>query len=209
MKRLHRPDLFCWSAFAERPDIDFNSYVWVREGQGNVVIDPLVLSEHDREHLRKLGGAAWVVLTNSDHVRAAESVAKDFGAKLAGPAAERADFPLACDRWLADGEELVPGLRAVAMEGSKTPGELALILEGTTLITGDLIRSHRADALMMLSAQQGLVDVAAATRSLERLLTMGPFAAVLLGDGWSVFRDGHTYLRELHASLTEASSTQA
>jgi hypothetical protein len=28
------------------------------------------------------------------------------------------------------------------MAGSKTPGELALILEKTTLITGDLVRGH-------------------------------------------------------------------
>ena len=32
MKRLHREDLFCWSAFNERLNIDFNSFVWLREG---------------------------------------------------------------------------------------------------------------------------------------------------------------------------------
>jgi hypothetical protein len=30
------------------------------------------------------------------------------------------------------------------LNGSKTPGELALVLEKTTLITGDLVRAHQA-----------------------------------------------------------------
>ena len=38
MKRLHRDDIYGWSAFDERLNIDFHSVVWVRPG-GNVVID--------------------------------------------------------------------------------------------------------------------------------------------------------------------------
>jgi glyoxylase-like metal-dependent hydrolase (beta-lactamase superfamily II) len=201
MKRLHRKDLYGWSVFNERLNIDFNSFVWARGSAGNIVVDPLVLSEHDLVHLRELGGVAWVVLTNSDHARATESLIKAFGAKVAGPAAEKSDFPLTCDRWLSDGEEFVPGLRAFEFQGSKTPGELGLILEENTFISGDLIRSHRADSLMMLSTEQGLVDQKLATQSLERLLALGPFRALLLGDGFCVFRDGHTYLRELSANL--------
>ncbi len=201
MKRLHRPDLYGWSAFNERLDIDFNSVAWIRPGAGNIVIDPLPLSEHDREHLRTLGGVAWVVITNSDHVRASAAVAKDFGARVAGPLAEQADVPLPSDRWLGAGDELAPGLRAVVLEGTLPPGELALILDDTTLITGDLIRSHRANALMLLPLEK-VTDRAGNVRSLERLLELGPFQAILVGDGWSAFREGHALLRELHAALT-------
>jgi ABC-type glycerol-3-phosphate transport system substrate-binding protein len=88
MKRLHRRDLFCWSEFAARLDIDFNSFAWIREG-GNVLIDPLPMSEHDRKHLRELGGAAWIIVTNSSHVRGTQEIAAEFGAKIAGPEAER------------------------------------------------------------------------------------------------------------------------
>lgn len=196
MKRLHRKDLFCWSAFNERLDIDFNSFVWVREG-GNVVFDPLPLSAHDSEHLRKLGGAAWVVVTNSAHARAAQAVADTFGARLAGPAAEQSRFPLPCERWLRQGDELLPGLRTHEMLGSKTPGELAFVLEDTTLITGDLIRSHRAGSLMLLLPEQGLQDLAAAVASARRLLSSGRLEAILVGDGWCVFRDGQRVLQEL------------
>ena len=104
MKRLHRRDLFTYSSFNERLNIDFNSYFWTRSG-GNVLIDPLPLSEHDRAHIASLGGVAWIVLTNSDHMRATRDVAAAFpGVKVAGPAAERAKFPVACDAWLSEKE---------------------------------------------------------------------------------------------------------
>ena len=74
MKALHRPDLFGWSAFDEQRNVDFNGTVWVRN-EGNIVIDPMPMSEHDQAHLSQLGGAAWVVVTNSDHLRAAQELA--------------------------------------------------------------------------------------------------------------------------------------
>jgi glyoxylase-like metal-dependent hydrolase (beta-lactamase superfamily II) len=195
MKRLHRRDLYCWSVFNERLDIDFNSFAWVHE-RGNVLVDPLPLSAHDQQHLKDLGGAGWIVLTNSSHVRAAKELAANLGCRIAGPAAEQKTFPIPCDRWLKDGEELYPGLRVLELEGSKTPGELALMLEDTTLIAGDLLRSHRAGELMLLKQEQGLKDAAKAVASLRRALSFPRLEALLLGDGWCVFRDGRKQLEE-------------
>ncbi len=202
MKALHRPDLFGWSAFDAARDLDFHSTLWVRDG-GNVLVDPLPLSDHDAAHLERLGGAAWIVITNSDHVRGAPAIAARFGARVAGPAAERAGFPIPCDRWLGDGEEVVPGLTALALDGSKTPGELALLLEGTTLLTGDLVRAHRAGALALLPDGK-LREKASAIASLRRLVALRGVEAVLVGDGWPVFRDGHTRLAELLAACSAA-----
>jgi hypothetical protein len=200
MKLLHRPDLFAWSRFDESRNLDFHSLVWVR-ASGNVVVDPLPLSEHDAAHLTTLGGAALVIVTNSDHVRAAAALAEQTGAKLAGPSAERASFPIACDLWLADGDTPAPGIEVVELRGSKTPGELALILDGTTLVTGDLIRAHRGGGLDLLPDPK-LSDRAAALASLERLIALERIEAVLPGDGWPVFRDGRRALRELWAKAT-------
>ena len=195
MKRLHRPDLFSFSVFDERLDIDFNGFAWIREG-GNVLIDPVPMSAHDRRHLQALGGAAWVVVTNSDHARASAAIAADLGAKIAGPLAEKASFPLPCERWLGNGAELVPGLVAIALDGSKTPGELALLLDETTLVTGDLIRSHAGGSLSLLGAQK-LACPAKAAASVRGLLMHAGIDAVLVGDGFCVFRDGHARLREI------------
>jgi glyoxylase-like metal-dependent hydrolase (beta-lactamase superfamily II) len=195
MRQLHRTDLWSWSVFDQARNLDFNSVAWIREG-GNVLVDPLPLSEHDLAQLEALGGAAWIVITNSDHTRAAAELALRFGAALAGPAGERGQLPFACARWLSDGDELVPGLCVIELHGSKTPGELALVLERTTLITGDLVRGHALGRLNLLPDPK-LGDRAAALASVRRLAALEQIEAVLVGDGWPIARDGHARLNEL------------
>lgn len=195
MKRLHRPDLWGWSRFDEGRNLDFHSVLRVSPGN-NVAIDPLPLTPHDRAHLDELGGVATIVITNSDHVRGAAELAAETGARVLGPAGEREGFPIPCHRFLADGDEVSPGLVALALHGSKTPGELALVLDGSTLITGDLVRAHRGGGLDLLPDAK-LADRAAALGSLRRLAGLAGIQAVLVGDGWPVFRQGREALHEL------------
>ncbi len=195
MKLLHRHDLYSWSSFDKERNIDFNSIAWIHP-EGNVLIDPLPLSAHDHSHLKSLGGALWIVITNSDHVRAAKEIAQVTNAQIAGPSAEQDSFPIRCDRWLSDGEELIPGLEVIELHGSKTPGELALLLEKTTLIIGDLVRSNKAGSLTILPDAK-LSNRQQAVTSVSRLAQMSSIEAVLVGDGWSVFRDGDLVLKEL------------
>ena len=199
MKRLHRSHLFGWSVFDEDRNIDFHSTVWVRP-EGNVVIDPLPLSVHDEAHLRKLGGVGWIVVTNSDHVRDSIRLAENTGAQLLGPSQEANNFPVACTRWLTDGDEVVPGLVALELDGSKTTGELALLLEDSTLITGDLIRAHEGGALCLLPEER-LSNKRAAIASLQRLMLLPELEALLPGDGWPVFRDAKHLLQEILMKL--------
>ncbi|KAB8315671.1 MBL fold metallo-hydrolase [Tolypothrix campylonemoides VB511288] len=199
MKLLHRDDLYAWSSFNKERNIDFNSIAWIRP-DGNILIDPLSVLSEDYEHLNSLGSVRWIVITNSDHVRAAKELAHVTGAQIAGPFAERSHFPIKCNRWLYDGEELVPGLQVIELQGSKTPGELALLLDKTTLITGDLIRGHKAGSLTILPDEK-LSNREEAVASVQRLAEINGIEAVLVGDGWSVFRDGSLALKELAASL--------
>ncbi len=198
MKQLHRKDLFGWSEFNPERNLDFHSVLWVREG-GNVMIDPLPLSAHDQNHLRQLGGAQYIIITNSDHCRDAFHLSKVTGAAIYGPDSERRNFPLACTHWLHDNEEVVPGLRAIQLQGSKTPGELALVLEENTLITGDLIRCHIGGELCMLPESK-LSDVSLAKKSVKRMAELPNINAVLVGDGWPLFNRGGEALKNL-ASL--------
>jgi glyoxylase-like metal-dependent hydrolase (beta-lactamase superfamily II) len=196
MKSLHRPDLFAWSRFDESRNVDFCSVAWIRAG-GNVLIDPLPMSAHDRAHLEALGGAALIVITNSDHVRGAADLAQESGAKLCGPQAESDRFPLSCQRWLRDGDEPVAALRVLEMHGSKTPGELALVLEGTTLITGDLVRGQIGGKLNLLPDAK-LANRGQAIASVKRIVDEFPrIEAVLVGDGWPIFKDGRSALEAL------------
>jgi hypothetical protein len=196
MKRLHRDELYCWSQFQDKHDLDFNGFAIV-SAAGNVLVDPMPLSPHDLEQLRALGGVASIVLTNSYHLRDAQKIADALGARIAGPAQEQADFPIRCARWLKDGDELAPGLVVHELDGSKTPGELALVFDETTLISGDLIRAHRAGTLQLLAAEK-LKNPAAVLSSLRRLLARYPrIEAVLVGDGWCCFHDGAAQLSRL------------
>ena len=195
MKRLHRDDLFGWSVFDESRNIDFHGLAWIRDG-GNVLVDPVSMSEHDEAHLRELGGVATIVVTNSDHTRDATALAEKFGARILGPHGEQDRFPIRCDGWLGQDDTVVPGLVAHAVAGSKTPGELALTLEGTTLVTGDLIRAHEGGRLCLIPGAK-LSDPAAARASVRRLAALPGIEAVLVGDGWPVFRHGAEALREL------------
>ena len=202
MKQLHRNELFGWSVFDASRNIDFHGLAWVR-GDGNVLVDPVPMSAHDEAHLRELGGAATIVITNSDHVRDAAGLAERFGAKILGPRGEQDGFPIRCDDWLGQDDAVVPGLIAHELSGSKTPGELALTLEGTTLITGDLIRAHEGGRLCLLPDAK-LTDSAAAQSSARRLAALPDVDSVLVGDGWPVFRHGAEALRELVDSFDAA-----
>ena len=87
--------------------------------------------------------------------------------------------------------------------GSKTPGELALVLDGTTLVTGDLIRAHEGGRLCLVPDAK-LADPGAARSSARRLAALPGIESVLVGDGWPVFRHGAEALRELVDSFDDA-----
>ena len=118
-----------------------------------------------------------------------------------GPRGEREQLGVSCERWIGDDEEVVPGLRAFEMEGSKTPGELILLLQETTLITGDLIRAHEGGRLCLLPEAK-LADRSKAMEAVRRIAGMGEIQTVLTGDGWPVFRGGQEALRELVAEFS-------
>jgi len=199
LKKLHRPDLFGWSIFNEERNIDFHGTLWVHPA-GNVLIDPLPLNEHDENHLDSLGGASHLIMTNSDHVRDSAKILLFTGAKSWGPIAEIDHFPVDCDGWLKDGDQPVKNIEVFCMEGSKTPGELAILIDNTTLVTGDIIRTHVGGELSMLPDEK-LQDRELAVNSIKRVADVKSIEAVIPGDGWPIFKNGHDALIELADKL--------
>jgi|TARA_Y100000310_G_scaffold336490_1_gene421164 hypothetical protein len=199
MKKLHKQNLYCWSEFDEDRNIDFHSYLWVRD-DGNVVIDPLPLTEHDAAHLHSLGKVTHIIITNSDHIRDAEQLSLQTGAEVWGPEGEKDTFPIPCSKWLGEGDAPMPGLKVYALHGSKTAGELALSIEDSTLVTGDLIRAHEGGKLCMLPDAK-LTDKQLAVESALHLAKISSIDAILPGDGWPVFRDGQVVLKQLAGML--------
>ncbi len=200
MKQLHKPNLYCWSQFNPDRNLDFHGYLWVREA-GNILFDPVIMSEHDLAELDALGGAATILVSNSDHIRDSERLAKLTGAKIFGPKGESNTFPIQVSHWLGSANLTFDGLQTIELQGSKTPGELAFLIEGHTLITGDLIRCHQAGQLDLLPDSK-LSNKDLAIQSLAELAQYNTIEAVLVGDGWPVFRDGHQYIVDLLTRVT-------
>jgi hypothetical protein len=199
MKTLHKPNLYGWSGFNEERNLDFHSVFWCGP-HGNVAIDPLPQSAHDRRHLATLGGVQEIIVTNSDHVRDAAQLAAETHARVWVPLLECGVLAGLKPMGLTDGDEPVPGLRVLTLHGSKTPGEVALVIEGDTLVIGDLVRGHRAGRLNLLPDSK-LADQAQALASLSRLAALKGIQAVLVGDGWPVFQGGSEALELLVREL--------
>ena len=81
MKKVMFDDMYCWSVFNDVRQIDFNGHLWVRES-GNVLIDPVPMSDGDLEQFDALGGAKWIVVTNRDHEREADFFKQRTGAEV-------------------------------------------------------------------------------------------------------------------------------
>jgi len=199
MKTLHRNNFYCWSEFDSDRNIDFHSYVWVRD-EGLVVFDPMPISSHDKAHLDALGTVTHIIITNADHVRNARILSEHTGAEIWAPEAEKALIDLPCSRWISERDVLIDGLQAYGLSGSKTRGEMAFLIEGDTLVTGDLLRAHSGGALCILPDAK-LEDRPQAITSIKRLASIGSLSAILPGDGWPVFRDGQRVLEELVSRL--------
>jgi uncharacterized cupin superfamily protein len=184
MQQTCIPGISTWSQWQSGRDMPFNSY-FIRNGEENLLIDPLPLDERDAEQIERAGGAAWIVVTNRDHERAAEAAAERFQARVAASHPDAEQISVRVDRALFDGETL-GGARVIALQGCKTAGEFALCLPSRqTAIVGDVLLGDPAGSLRMMDAAK-LIDSGRAIASLCRLRSLHP-RHVLVGDGISVF----------------------
>ena len=182
MKQVY-PDVYCWSVFNEDRQIDFNGHLWVRE-EGNVLFDPVPMIKSDLAQLDRLGGAAWIVLTNRDHEREAGAFRERTGARVIAPEADAGTLGVSVDRAVGEGE-ILPGLRAVPLEHGKSPGEIALYWpEREVILAGDLVVGAPVGRLSLL-ADEKLDDAPAAALECRKLLAL-EFDAILVGDGHSL-----------------------
>ena len=192
MKRLIFEDIYSWSVFSPERQIDFNGHLWVRP-DGNILIDPVAMSDADREHLMALGGAKSIVLTNADHEREAAVFQEWTGADVIVHAADADVLNITPARTVQDREAIVQGLHAIHLSHGKSPGEIALYFpEKQTVLFGDLVVGEPMGALTLL-ADSKLSDPPKAALELRKVLELR-FNTILVGDGHSIFKDARQYL---------------
>ncbi len=189
------PGIFIWPWFSSRHGYDFNG-VLVLDSSGNLCIDPV---EPDADALARLEkeGVARILLTNRNHVRAANQVRERTGATVA---IHPDDAVYASEQGARIDEDLLVGSMAgpfsiVGVPG-KSPGEIALHdRRRRLLIVGDAVIGNPAGQLSLLS-ERAMDDPPGLRASLRRLLELD-VDAILVGDGVPIVEGAHERLREL------------
>ena len=193
------PQVFDWTWFSEPHGYDFHGTL-LAFAEGNVCVDPVEPSAADLEALVERG-VAHIVLTNRNHVRAANRVRTATGAKTRIHAA---DAPHALrqgaelDGQIAAGERIGP-LVAIPMPG-KSPGEIALHWpERRLLVVGDAVIGDPPGRLGLLPEAK-MDDPPGLRASVARLVDLD-LETLVLGDGVPILTDARTELARLVAGF--------
>ena len=193
------PGILVWTWPSPRHGYDFNGWL-VRDERGNLCIDPVEPGPEVLERLEK-EGVARILLTNRNHVRAANAVRERTGARTA---IHPADAEYARGRGAAIDADLSVGDRigaftVVGVPG-KSPGEIALHdPRRRLLIVGDAVIGNPAGRLSLLSER--VMDDPAGLRSSVRGLLGLDVDVLLVGDGASILSGARARLEELVAGF--------
>ncbi len=189
------PGVLTWAWRSEPHGYDFNGTL-VLHGQGNLCIDPVEPGDEVLGRLAK-EGVARILISNRNHVRAANRVRERTGARMA---IHPADAPYAREEGAHIDEELEVGQRVgpftvVGVPG-KSPGEIALHDPARLLlIVGDAVVGNPPGRLSLLR-DRVMDDPLRLRASVRRLLELD-FDTLLVGDGALIRAGGRERLREL------------
>jgi len=192
-------DIRTWTWFSTPHGYNFNGLL-IAHPQGNICIDPVEASAADLEEIVR-ARPTRVLLTNRNHVRAANLVRERTGARVAihpADAAYARGQGAVIDDELRVGERVGP-LTVVAVPG-KSPGEVAFHWpERKILIVGDAVIGNPPGRCGLLR-EQVMDDPAGLRESVCNLLAID-FDTLLVGDGVSILSGAKDRLRELVATF--------
>jgi glyoxylase-like metal-dependent hydrolase (beta-lactamase superfamily II) len=188
-------DVLTWSWFSEPHGYDFNGLL-IPDPRGNLCIDPV---EPNDEVLSELAnqGVSRILITNRNHVRAANRIRERTGARSyihPDDAAYAKAQGASLDGELHTGEKI--GALEVIGASGKSPGEVAFLWpERRCLIVGDAVVGDPPGHLKLLR-EKVMDDPARLRRSIQQLLALD-FDTILVGDGVSVIGGAKARLKEL------------
>jgi glyoxylase-like metal-dependent hydrolase (beta-lactamase superfamily II) len=189
------PGVLSWPWYSERHGYDFNGTLVLHEA-GNLCIDPVEPSAETLERLAQ-EGVARILISNRNHVRAANAVRERTGAPVTIHPAD-ADYArqqgARIDAELREGERIGP-FAVVGVPG-KSPGEVAFYDSARRLlVVGDALIGNPPGQLSLLSER--VMDDPARLRASVRGLLALDFDAVVVGDGVPVLAGARQRVREL------------
>ena len=193
--RIIADDILTWSWFSEPHGYNFNGFL-ISDRTGNLAIDPVEPSEQELNELAQRG-VSRILLTNRNHVRAANRVRATTRARTAihpGDAAYARGQGAELDDELQVGGKIGP-LTVIGVPG-KSVGEVAFHWpERRLLIVGDAVVGNPPGRVSLLR-EQVLDDPARLRESVRQLLSLD-FDTLLVGDGECVLHGAQERLREL------------
>jgi glyoxylase-like metal-dependent hydrolase (beta-lactamase superfamily II) len=188
-------EVLTWSWFSAPHGYNFNGWL-LRHPGGNLCIDPVEPTAEVLDELARQG-VSRILLTNRNHVRAANQVRARTGARTAIHPAD-ADYARKqnadLDEDLRVGEARGP-LVVIGVPG-KSPGEVALHWSERRLLwVGDAVIGNPPGRCNLLP-ERVMDDPGQLRVSVKRLLELD-FDALLVGDGEPIMHDAKNRLREL------------
>jgi len=188
-------DVLTWSWFSEPHGYDFNGLL-IPDPRGNLCIDPVEPGDEVLSELAKQG-VSRILITNRNHVRAANRIRERTGARSyihPDDAAYAKAQGASLDGELHPGEQI--GALEVIGASGKSPGEVAFLWpERRCLIVGDAVVGDPPGHLKLLR-EKVMDDPARLRRSIQQLLALD-FDTILVGDGVSVIGGAKDRLKEL------------
>jgi hypothetical protein len=159
------------------------------------LVDPISLAPDALAELKTLGPVNAILVSNSNHARAAEALAQQFTATIFAPDSSRKEFPGTNIRACVGGQ-IVPGLKAIPIEGAAL-GEMVFHFSkgGGTLVVGDALINFEPHGFCLLpkkycSSQRLMRE------SLRQLLDW-PFERLLFAHGTPILTGARARLGTL------------
>ena len=187
--------VFTWPWFSAPHGYNFNGYL-IEDRGGNICVDPVEPSDEVLAEIARRG-VSRIVLTNRNHVRAANRVRAATGARVAihpDDAAHARSQGAELDDELRVGDN-IGSLTVVAVPG-KSAGEVALYWpQRRMLIVGDAIIGNPPGSCSLLREQ--VMDDPPRLRDSVRGLLALDFDILLVGDGEPILGGAARKLRDL------------
>ena len=182
------PRIWQWSWFSPEKQLDFNGHL-LAVGDHRILVDPPPMDQTDRAQIRQGGQIDYIIITNRDHEREAETLRKEFQCQVLVPDPDAKEMSIQPTKTYTDGELLPGGLWVVHLTDQKSLGECALFLQQGKgiMIVGDALIGKPPGAVSLLPSEK-YADCSKARQGLQRLLKYN-FDSLLVGDGVSILSE--------------------
>jgi glyoxylase-like metal-dependent hydrolase (beta-lactamase superfamily II) len=189
--------LWVWQIYDSAAKCDLFSTA-IRIGDRLFLVDPVALTAAALKELTALGAICSIIVTNTNHARAAKAFWQKYGAAVLASAVTASEISELEPIALSAGDRIGGAIEVLAIEGAAR-GEIALRFadDGGTAIVGDALINFEPHAFALLPAKY-CCDQEQMRGSLRQLLVQ-PFERLLFAHGTPIMSDAQRRLEALLA----------